>query len=505
MPIDDRTTNRSYKLPNIGNFLTDDVTRLRDALNAIDADIFARYTKVEVDQLITNVIQGAPGALDTLNELAAAMGDDPNFAATVTNLLAQKANSADVFSKAESDARYVQGQVQTEMVFIATANQSAFTLSTAVINKPSALVTIEGVVQPTSEYSLNMAGNVLTLSEGVPAGTIVRVLALGVSSQGAPADDSVTEPKLRTGAVSTRALAEGIAPIVLSLNGGQLAGNRNRIINGGMAVDQRNAGTAQTFTAGSALAYCVDRWYGYCAGANVTGQQVQGANAGLFRYRFTGSALVTAIGFGQRIEQLNCAALAGTTATLSVDLANSLLTTVTWTAFYANSVDTFGSRTQIATGTFTVNSTVTRYSTQISVPLAATTGIEVVFTVGAQTSGTWTIGDVQLEPGAMATPFERRSYGQELALCQRYFYKTDKLLNLQGYATGPGANNWAHLSHPVAMRGAPVASTVFINGTNNNSQNVETSAQAFTLHLVSAGIGEYGIGYAANNTMSAEL
>jgi hypothetical protein len=208
MPIDDRTANRSYKLPAAGNFLGDDITRLRDALNAIDADIFARYTKLEVDQLITNLIQGAPGALDTLNELAAAMGDDPNFAATVTNLLAQKANSADVFSKAESDARYVQGQVQTEMVFIATANQSEFTLSTAVINKPSALVTIDGVVQPTSEYSLNMAGTVLTLSEGVPAGTIVRVLALGVSSQGAPADDTVTTPKLRDGAVTPAKLAQ---------------------------------------------------------------------------------------------------------------------------------------------------------------------------------------------------------------------------------------------------------------------------------------------------------
>ena len=213
---------------------------------------------------------------------------------------------------------------------------------------------------------------------------------------------------------------------VANLNGNQLAGMRNRIINGDMDTDQRNAGAAQTFTAAAALAYSVDRWYGYCTGANVTGQRVQGATAGQFRYRFTGSASVTAIGFGQRIEQLNSSDFASTTATLSVDLANSLLTTVTWTAFYATTADTFGTlasptRTQIATGTFTVNSTVTRYSTNISIPAAATTGIEIVFTVGAQTSGTWTIGDVQLEPGTVATPFERRSYGQELALCQRYY------------------------------------------------------------------------------------
>ncbi|NBS70030.1 hypothetical protein EBT31_14120 [bacterium] len=218
----------------------------------------------------------------------------------------------------------------------------------------------------------------------------------------------------------------GTAATLASINGGPLAGTRNRIINGGHAVDQRNGGASQTFTAAAALAYSVDRWYGYCTGANVTGQRIQGATAGQYYYRFTGAASVTGIGFGQRIEQLNSADLAGTTATLSVDLANSVLTTVTWTAYYATTADSFGTlasptRTQIATGTFTVNSTVTRYSTNISVPAAATTGIEVVFSVGAQTSGTWTIGNVQLEAGAVATPFERRSHGLELALCQRYF------------------------------------------------------------------------------------
>lgn len=215
--------------------------------------------------------------------------------------------------------------------------------------------------------------------------------------------------------------------------GGSSIGMRNRIINGGMAIDQRNAGAAQTITAAAALAYTVDRWYAYCTGANVTGQRVAStgtaAEPSRFGYRFTGAASVTAIGFGQRIEAINCYDMAGTTATLSVNLSNSLLTTVTWTAYYATTADTFGTlasptRTQIATGTFTVNSTLTRYSTQISIPAAATTGIEIVFTVGAQTSGTWVIGNVQLEEGTINTNFERRHYGQELQLCQRYFCKS---------------------------------------------------------------------------------
>ena len=200
---------------------------------------------------------------------------------------------------------------------------------------------------------------------------------------------------------------------------------RNKLINGGMAVDQRNAGATQTFTAAAALAYSVDRWYGYCTGANATGARIAGTGS-QFAYRFTGAASVTAIGFAQRIEQLNSYSLAGQTATLSVDLANSLLTTVTWTAYYATTADTFGSlasptKTSIATGTFTVTSTVTRYQAQITVPAAATTGIEILFTVGAQTSGTWTIQNAQLEAGSVATPFEQRPIGMELSLCQRYY------------------------------------------------------------------------------------
>jgi hypothetical protein len=301
----------------------------------------------------------------------------------------------------------------------------------------------------------------------------------------------------------------GTAAILSSINGGALAGNRNRIINGAMAVDQRNAGAAQTITAGAALAYTVDRWYGYCTGASVIGQRVQGASAGLFRYRFTVASSVTAIGFGQRIEQLNCAALAGTTATLSVDLANSVLTTVTWTAFYANTADAFGTlasptRTQIATGTFTVNSTVTRYSTSISIPSVATTGIEIVFTVGAQTSGTWTIGDVQLEPGTVATPFERRSFGQELALCQRYYCIVPSATF--GFPC-PSTGGFATIQiypFPQAMRVAPTVTRSYastVNVTSNSNQSITTNY--ITDQIV--GTSATNSTWVFNGTASAEL
>lgn len=167
MAIDNRTTGRNYPLPHPSNLLADDVQRLRDALNAIDADV------VQLDQLIDDVIDGAPGALDTLNELAAALGDDANFAATVTTALNNR------YTKAESDARYVQGVTQTENVFTGNGSQTTFTLSQTPPTRESLLVTVDGVVQPVSEYSLS--GTALTLSEAPATGAKIRVLMLGVA------------------------------------------------------------------------------------------------------------------------------------------------------------------------------------------------------------------------------------------------------------------------------------------------------------------------------------
>jgi hypothetical protein len=295
-----------------------------------------------------------------------------------------------------------------------------------------------------------------------------------------------------------------------SYNGGQLAGMRNKIINGAMAIDQRNAGAAQTITAGAALAYTVDRWYGYCTGANVTGQRVSGTAPNQFNYRYTGASSVTKIGHAQRIEAANSQDLAGTTATLSVDLANSLLTTVTWTAWYANTADTFGTlasptRTQIATGTFTVNSTLTRYSTQISIPAAATTGIEVEFSVGAQTSGTWTIGRAQLEIGSVATPFEHRPYGTELQLAQRY-YEVQSISSgdaLLYYSSGAGNIFNGSYSYAVPKRSATTAQVLSGPTYTNCSNLVILPESTLARHRVTVtaaggyGANAYSVGYAS--------
>jgi hypothetical protein len=278
---------------------------------------------------------------------------------------------------------------------------------------------------------------------------------------------------------------------------------RNRFINGGMQIAQR--ATSATVTAGTAVPTSstgypsVDRWYVYSTGANVTAAQVAGTGAVRNRLQITGAASVTAVGIGQRIEQLNSYDLAGSNVTLGVDLANSLLTTVTWTAYYANTADTFGTvgtptKTQIATGTFTVTNTVTRYTANIAIPAAATTGVEVVFTVGAQISGTWTIGNVQLELGLVNSTFEQRSHGQELVLCQRYYELVTTSYQATNMASG-GASILG-VTYKVTKRASPGATTVVTAPTLTNFS-------AFTVRSADANQVEVqGTGATANTSCS---
>ena len=84
------------RIPNtVSSFINDSGYITSSSLNGYALESY-------VDQEISNLIAAAPGALDTLNELAAAIGDDPNFASTITNQLATKFNTADFTSTADT-------------------------------------------------------------------------------------------------------------------------------------------------------------------------------------------------------------------------------------------------------------------------------------------------------------------------------------------------------------------------------------------------------------------
>ena len=194
--------------------------------------------------------------------------------------------------------------------------------------------------------------------------------------------------------------------------------------------------------------------------------------------------------FGHKIESLNIYDLASTTVTLSAYIKASALTSVTWTAYYPTATDNYTSRTQIATGTFTINTTSTQYNANISLPSSAVNGVQIEFTTGSLTSGTITYTGVQLEKGSTATSFDYRPYSAELAMCQRYFAKSYNIDVIAGTSTGVGClslRQWDStaarsgipflMRYPVSMRATPTLTIYSING---NSGNISESGASDT-------------------------
>ena len=67
---------------------------------------------------------------------------------------------------------------------------------------------------------------------------------------------------------------------------------------------------------------------------------------------------------------------------------------------------------------------------------------------------------IQLEVGSVASPFEHRSFSEELARCQRYYYQNTAALYLCNY----GSNAINNMFHPVQMRSTPTVSETTTSG-----------------------------------------
>jgi hypothetical protein len=241
---------------------------------------------------------------------------------------------------------------------------------------------------------------------------------------------------------------------------------RNRIINGAMVIDQRNAGASVTVN-GVAANYSVDRWYGQGEATDgvFTLQQSTDAPAGFIRsLKATVTTADASIGssqvyrFIQRIEGNNL-------ADLNLGLSSASAFTI---SFWVKSsvTGTFGgslwgaSATEWYVFSYTINSANTWEYKTVNVPARTSgsfdvgtgTGLQLQFSLGAGSSrlttagswingateyygvtgqtnligtlnATWYVTGVQLEKGSTATSFDYRPYGTELALCQRYYYK----------------------------------------------------------------------------------
>ena len=94
----------------------------------------------------------------------------------------------------------------------------------------------------------------------------------------------------------------------------------------------------------------------------------------------------------------------------------------------------------------------------------------------AATGNTWYITGLQVEEGTNATDFDHRPYGDELALCQRYFFKLSNSRLIMGYKRHDSQASF-ELNCPVPMRAAPTA-TLTADGTFTNFQSNFNTTQS---------------------------
>lgn len=305
---------------------------------------------------------------------------------------------------------------------------------------------------------------------------------------------------------------------------GGLYGFKNRIINGAMMIDQRNAGAA--VTNGSGSTYFADRWliYDGSGGSHFSVQQNKGSvtpPAGFKNYLgiSTSSAVAASAGnnftFNQYVEGLNVADLNwGSSNASAVTLSFWVYSSLTGTFAGVLQED---STTAFYVYTYTISSANTWTKITINVPGPTigtwdTTngrGINVRWDLGmgsnfntaspnawSASSGytvsgaqkvvgtlnaTFYITGVQLEKGSTATSFDYRPYGTELALCQRYYQQitgNGVTTNYFGYAVAVSTYQ-AYITVPLAvtMRTSPtVAYTGSVYVSDLNSYDLALTA-----------------------------
>lgn len=242
-------------------------------------------------------------------------------------------------------------------------------------------------------------------------------------------------------------------------------GFKNRIINGAMVIDQRNAGASVTPTTN--LTYTLDRWVSVLTAASKYSVQQNAGSVtpptGFTNYLGVTSLSAYSIAAGdlfsvnQRIEGFNAADLAwGTASAQTVTLSFWVRSSLTGT-FGGCINNSAANRTYLFTYAISAANTWEQKTITIAGDVTGTwlttsgIGIEVRFGLGAGstytgTANTWSgsavyqptgsvnlvatngatfyITGVQLEKGSTATSFDYRPYGTELALCQRYYEKS---------------------------------------------------------------------------------
>jgi hypothetical protein len=319
---------------------------------------------------------------------------------------------------------------------------------------------------------------------------------------------------------------------------GRPLSNRNLIINGAMQIAQRNTSVTGIT---SADYYTVDRWKSEPSSAGTWTMNVESSGPTNTEFRKSANVICTTADsslsasdyfvFSQRIEGQNLQGIKkGTSEAESLTVSFWVKSGNTGTyicEFYDND------NTRQISKSYTIDAADTWEKKTLTVPSDTTGQLDdnnatsfilyfwlaagTDFTSGAlndtawasstntnravgqlnlanATGNYWAVTGVQLETGTVATPYEMRSYGQELALCQRYFiaYTNTFLGGVNNrIATGSGSSSTGvrfMFPFPTSMRAAP---SVTMSGTPRaeaGSAVSITSASAAGMNAYSAGV-----------------
>ena len=358
-------------------------------------------------------------------------------------------------------------------------------------------------------------------------GTLTGVLTL----QGPPANplEAATKAYVDSGA---------FVPVAGGVNTGL---NDNRLVNGDMRIDQRNAGAS-----GTATGYTVDRWI------------VQTTQAGKGQWGRNLNAFSTPAGFPYYLGFQSAAAytvLAGDVFAFRQLIEADMVSDFAWGTANAQSVTlSFWVLSNNPTGTFSGsvrNGAGTRsYPFTFSIPIQAV-WYKIAITIPGDTAGTWALSGngsgleiafdlgtgatyrgpanawasanyvgvtgsgsiisingaelaitgVKLETGSVATPYNRQSLAKSMADCQRYYQQGDVFVSGYGAAAG---TIYGSYYFPVTMRAAP---TVAYNGLSySNTSALALNSGSAYICTSQATIAATGAGWAsAQITMNAEL
>jgi len=362
------------------------------------------------------------------------------------------------------------------------------------------------------------------------------------------------------GTVSADVIQSSVANT--SLGAGNASIMKNRIINGACVIDQRNAGASVTPTATS---FTLDRWSLEIAqSSKLSVQQNAGSVTPPVGFtNYLGITTVSAYSVGtSEVFDLRTFIEGYNVADLGWGTANAKTVTLSFQV-YSSLTGTFGGalRNNLNNRSypFSYSVSVANTWTPISITVAGDTtgtweitnqrGITVLFGLGcgatvSGTAGSWSsnnyssatgatsvvgtngatfyITGVQLEVGSSATGFEYRQYGQELALCQRYYWQASYQSANTRFGMGTSAGSIVdgfQTPIPVSLRTQPTIAlsniglydgtttyTISSIGTNYSNGSL-VSAQLTPSSSITAGkaVQLYAINSSAVISASAEL